>query len=215
MNKRQIVLAELDGAVRDDLHALIAAQADLQVVAETSDRQETLRIVRCHRPHVVVMDIGGLELNGREPPSSLAELASVAKVLLLAAAGDRAALPAAFSAGAAGYLLKQSAAKELARAIRAVADGVKYLDPAIFDELVGVREDNPAKSVSDEELSNREREVLRLIAQGFTNKEVAARLELSIKTVETYRLRSLRKLGLHGRAELVRYAMEQGWLLNS
>ena len=214
MNKLKIVLAEDHGVVRDGLRLLIDAQDDLEVVGEAGDGRQALEIITRLQPHVAVVDVSMPIMNGIELMSRLAEMPQTTKVLILTANEDRAYMQTLFSLGAIGYLLKRSAAEELIRAIRTVAQGVRYLDPTILDELVGRKIENPADAVSTPPatLSEREHEVLRLIAQGFTNKEIAAQLEISIKTVETYKSRSMQKLGLRGRADIVRFAMDRGWL---
>src|SRR5262249_40979809 len=127
---------------------------------------------------------------------------------------DRGYLRQLLQAGASGYVLKRAAAEELVHAIRAVAAGKVYLDPGLAGQVVGsfVRKPGAKEALPGAELSEREEEVVRLIAQGYSNKEIAARLSLSVKTIETYKARSLEKLGLRGRTDLVRYAPQRGWL---
>ena len=136
------------------------------------------------------------------------------KVLALSGHEDRAYLRQLLEAGASGYVLKRAAAGELVQAIRAVAGGGVYLDPALAAHVAGgfVSVDAARKALTGTELSDREEEVVRLIAEGYSNKQIAAQLSLSIKTVETYKARSLEKLGLRDRIALVRYARQQGWL---
>jgi DNA-binding NarL/FixJ family response regulator len=136
------------------------------------------------------------------------------KILALTVHEDRAYVQPLLQAGARGYLLKRSAAEDLVRAIRAVAAGGIYLDPAIADKALsdGARPTEPGGESVTGELSHREREVLQFTAQGFSNKEIAGKLDVSVKTVETYKARAAEKLGLRTRADIVRYGVRQGWL---
>ena len=153
-------------------------------------------------------------MSGAQATERLKQECPQVKVLALTVHEDKGYLRQLLEAGAAGYVLKRAAAEELIHAIRTVAAGGVYLDPALAGKVVGgfVRKP-PAKGVAEgSELSDREAEVVRLIAAGHSNKEIAGRLDLSVKTVETYKARSLEKLGLHSRADLVRYALQRGWL---
>ena len=153
-------------------------------------------------------------MNGVELVTRLKSTACPTRLLVLTANEERGDMQQMLKLGASGYLLKRSAAGELIRAIRTVAGGGNYLDPAVVQDMVGDLFDNKAVApdVSKVVLSDREREVIRLIAQGFTNKEIAIRLDISPKTVETYKSRSMAKLDLRGRTDLVRFVISQGWL---
>jgi DNA-binding NarL/FixJ family response regulator len=157
------------------------------------------------------------ELSGAQATERLKELCPQVKVLALTVHEDRGYLRQLLEAGARGYVLKRAAAEELIHAIRTVAAGGTYLDPAIAGKVLGAFVRPPAgKGVSEgSDLSDREAEVLRLIAAGHSNKEISARLSLSVKTVETYKARSMEKLDLHSRADIVRYALQRGWLHNA
>jgi DNA-binding NarL/FixJ family response regulator len=153
------------------------------------------------------------DLNGIELARRLAEACPQVKLLVLTVHEDRAYVQQLLQAGARGYLLKRSAAEDLLRAIRAIAEGGIYLDPAVADKVLA---DSAGRSSCAAprraELSQREADVLRLTAQGFSNKEIAARIDVSVKTVETYKARAADKLGLRTRADIVRYGSAQGWL---
>jgi DNA-binding NarL/FixJ family response regulator len=208
-----IVLAGLKALVQTDPH--------LQIVGEARDGRSTLRLAGELRPDVIVLDISMPELNGAEvaqallaerPPRSGAQC----RVLILTVHEDRAYLRRLLEAGVAGYLLKRSAAEELIRAIHVVAGGGTYLDPAIAGKvIVSVSQRAHRAGRETAELSDRETDVLRLIAHGHSNKEISARLAISVKTIETYKARAMEKLGFKTRVDVVRYASDQGWLTTS
>jgi DNA-binding NarL/FixJ family response regulator len=165
---------------------------------------------------VAVMDVSMPHLSGADATERLKQSCPQVKVLALTVHEDRGYLHRLLQAGAAGYVLKRAAAEELIHAIRTVAAGGIYLDPAVAGKVVGGFVRKPGKTPPEgAELSDREADVVRLTAAGHSNKEIAARLDLSVKTVETYKARSLEKLGLRSRADLVRYALQRGWLRDS
>jgi DNA-binding NarL/FixJ family response regulator len=151
-------------------------------------------------------------LSGARVAARLRDARPDRKVLALTVHEDRGYLRLLLEAGAAGYVLKRAAAADLVHAVRAVAAGGTYIDPALAGAVVGNFVRTPPPGAAAAELSDREREVVKLIALGYSNKEIAARLALSVKTVETYKARSLEKLGMHSRVDIVRYAAQQGWL---
>lgn len=212
-SKLEVVIADDHALVRQGLRMLIDCQADMAVVGEAGDGQEALALIRKLQPVVAVVDVSMPVMNGIELSARLAETAVATKVLALTANEDRGYMHRLFSSGVCGYLLKRSAADELIRAIRSVSQGIRYLDPSILDELVGMAElDKVPPKKPEVILSERESEVLKMIAHGLTNKEIAARLDISVKTVETYKARSMQKLGLRGRADIVRFAVDRSWL---
>jgi len=166
------------------------------------------------RPDVVVMDVSMPGVGGAQAAERIRRECPGVKVLALTVHEDKGYLRQLLAAGAAGYVLKRAAAEELVRAIRAVAAGGVYLDPALAGKVVRgfVRQSPGEDTAAGGVLSDREVEVVRLTAAGHSNKEVASRLDLSVKTVETYKARALDKLGLETRADLVRYALQRGWL---
>jgi DNA-binding NarL/FixJ family response regulator len=168
-------------------------------------------------PDVVVMDVSLPGLGGAEATEQIRRASPEVKVLALTAHEDRGYVQLLLKAGASGYVLKRAAADDLVRAIRAVAAGGIYLDPAVAGHVVSglARGGDAGKLVAGGELSEREAEVLRLIAQGHAIKEIAGALDVSGRTVETYKERAMEKLELKSRSEIVRYALRRGWLKNA
>ncbi len=215
MDKIRVLIAEDHEIVREGLKMIVAAQDDLEVVGEVGDGREAVRLARELKPDIILMDVSMPELNGLLAAAKLKRVAPDIKILTLTRHTDAAYLQELLRAGVSGYVLKQSAASELLRAIRAVASGGKYLDPAItsvvFADYAGKN-----KTLRGEtrgvELSEREREVLRGIAWGFSNKEIADKMDISVKTVEAHKAAALQKLGIRRRNDIVRYAILQGWL---
>lgn len=208
-NALRILLADDHAVVRAGLKALLDAEPDLRVVGEAADGLAAVAATAELDPDVLVLDVSMPGLNGAEVAERVRRDGRRAKVVALSAHEDRGYVQRMLAAGASGYVLKRSAADELVRAVRAVAAGGTYLDPGVAGAVVvGAGAEVPAKG----ELSEREAEVVRQIARGYSNKEIAAQLKVSVKTVETYKARSLEKLGLYSRVDLVRYAMQQGWL---
>lgn len=213
MSELRVVLADDHEVVRAGLKALVDASPGLRVVGEAGDGAEAVARARELAPDVVVMDVSMPGMDGAEAAERIARECPAVRVVALTAHDDRAHLTRLLQAGAAGYVLKRAAAAELVRAIRTVASGGMYVDPVLAGSLLR-RAARPALPGPDsaETLSEREEEVLRRIAWGESNKEIAARLGISIKTVETYKARIAEKLGLRSRTEIVRYALARGWL---
>jgi two-component system, NarL family, response regulator NreC len=214
MKKLRILLADDHKVVRDGLRLLINGQRDMRVVGEASNGKEALQQARELKPEVVVMDLSMPELNGLQATERLKAERPEIKVVALTVHEDTSYLLQLCKAGAAGYVLKRSAGDDLIRAIRAVAAGGLHYDPTVASKaLTGRRGESPGKAgLRPADLSEREKEVLILLAWGYSNKEIAGDLDLSIKTVETYRVRISEKLDLRSRAEIVQYALRQGWL---
>jgi DNA-binding NarL/FixJ family response regulator len=214
MTKLRVFLADDHAVVREGLKALVNAQAGMEVVGEAADGQAALEAATKLRPDVVVMDISMPGLSGARATEQLKQACPQVRVLALTVHEDRGYLRQLLEAGASGYMLKRAAAEELIHALRTVAAGGVYLDPGLAGKVVSgfVRKPGAKEALEGTDLSEREEEVVRLIAQGYSNKEIAARLSLSVKTVETYKARSREKLGLRGRTGLVRYALQRGWL---
>jgi two-component system response regulator NreC len=215
MAKIRVLLADDHAVLRAGLKLLLSAQPDIEVVGEAADGGEAMAKARALRPDVVLMDvtmpgIGGLEATGRikdENPGI--------KVLVLTMHDDPSYLRQLLKAGASGYVVKKSADADLLSAIRAAHRGEVFLDSSLAGGLVDevIRPAGPRRPRDAyETLSDREREVLKWVARGHTNQEIAEKLFLSVKTIETYRARLVEKLGLRGRAALVRFAMERGLL---
>ncbi len=215
MTQTRIVLADDHPIVLDGLRNLLRAETDFELVGEAASGTAALKIIREKRPDVAVLDISMPELNGIVLSRKLAAEMPALRVMVLTLHEDRAYLNQALEAGVRGYVLKRSAVENLVQAIRAVMVGGTYVDPAIVGRVFDAK--RPRNKPSAQRgvlpaLAEREGEVLKLAAQGFTNKEVATRLAVGVKSVETYKARGLEKLGLKSRAELVRYASAQGWL---
>jgi DNA-binding NarL/FixJ family response regulator len=212
----RIVLADDHPIVLNGLRNLIQAEDDLDLVGEASTGLAALRVIREQRPDVAVVDISMPELNGIMLSRRVAEEMPSTRLLVLTLHEDRAYVNQAMEAGVMGYVLKRSAAENLVQAIRAVVIGGRYVDPAIADLLCDPCPKRPGgpRAGGAASLTEREAEVLKLVALGFTLKEIAHRLAVGVKSVETYKARGWEKLGLKTRAELVRYASAQGWLAN-
>ena len=209
----RILLADDHVTVRHGLRLLIDGESDMQVVAEASDGSRAIQEAMALKPDVVVMDISMPGMNGLAATKRLKELRPDTAIVTLTRHGDDAYLQELLRAGVSGYVLKQSAPTELLQAIRAAAAGGQYLDSALTARVTAGflgREGKGAKPAAV--VSERESEVLRLIASGYSNKEIAARLTLSVKTVEAHKANAMRKLGLTGRIDIVKYAVLQGWL---
>lgn len=209
----RVLMADDHPVVLAGLRALVEADADFQVVGEARDGRTALQLARQLLPDIVVLDISMPEMNGIELATTLLAETPQCRILVLTVHEDRAYLRQLVAAGVAGYLLKRSASEELIRALHAVVAGGMYLDPAIAGKAVGrsTRGTGHAQSGLGN-LSARETDVLRLVAGGHSNKEISARLNISVKTVETYKARAMEKLGYRSRVDVVRYAAEQGWL---
>lgn len=215
--KLRILLADDHETVREGLRMIVDAQPDMQVVATASDGREALSQADRVTPDVVIMDISMPGMNGLAATAQMTERHPETKVLTLTRHADGSYLQQLLRAGASGYVLKQSRPNELLHAIRAVATGGKYLDASITAPVIGsyAKQPPPPGPEPATPLSPRETEVLRLIAWGNTNKEIASRLDLSVKTVEAHKANGMRKLGMRGRIDIVRYALLQGWLHES
>jgi len=205
----RILIADDHGVVAEGLKHLIEAQADMQVVAVAADGREAVRVARDAQPDVVLMDLSMPELNGADAARAILERDPKCRVIVLSMYSEREYVRRALKAGAAGYVVKRSAAKEVVEAIRAVLGGGRYLSPRVADVVIDDYADDKAADPLSR-LSAREREVLQLLAEGRTGAEIAQRLSLSQKTVETYRARLVEKLGIRDVAGLVRFAIQRG-----
>jgi len=212
--KWRILLAEDHEMVREGLRLIISAQPDMEVIGEVGDGRAAIEEGKRLDPDIIVMDISMPKLNGLKATEKLKECCPNAKVLALTRHRDDGYLQQILRAGASGYVLKQSPPGELIHAIRAIAAGGKYLDPAVAGKVMGSYAGLPARVTNQikESLSDRENEVLRFIALGYSNKEIASRMDLSVKTVEAHKANSMKKLNMTSRIDIVRYAMLEGWL---
>lgn len=217
MSKLRILLAEDHETVREGIRMIVNAQADMEVVGEASDGREAVARAAELLPDIVVMDVSMPHLNGLKATEKMQQVCPQVKILTLTRHTDDGYLQQLLRAGASGYVLKQSAPTEMIRAIRAIASGGKYLDPAVAGKVMGnyVGRSASLRAAPQGGPTAREEEVLRLIAWGHSNKEIAAQLDLSVKTVEVHKANAMKKLGMKSRIDIVRYALLQGWLQDS
>jgi len=209
----RVLIVDDHAILRSGLRMLLGAQQDMDVVGEASDGAEAVRLVDELQPDVVLLDLAMPGTSGLDALRLIKRDGSFTRALILSQYDDESYLRRALEGGASGYVLKRAADVELLSAIRAVSRGEVYLEPMLTRLVVNDlfrRGDDNAASVKVPALSDREREVLQLVALGHTNQQIADQLVLSVKTVETYKARVMEKLGVRGRAALVRYAMEQG-----
>lgn len=207
----RILLVDDHRVVRAGLRLLLETEPDLEVVDEAGDIRDAVFKARRHTPDMIVLDVMLPDGDGDEAIGTLQAEAPDAKVLILSMEDTGHHVRRAFGNGANGYVLKDAAEDELVSAIREVAAGGRYLHPALGAKMVQADIEERARAASDP-LSEREREVLRLLAEGHTNQEMAARLYISVRTAETHRAHIMQKLGFTARSELVRYAIDQGML---
>jgi two-component system response regulator NreC len=209
----RILIADDHGVLRAGLRALLKAEPRLDVVGEAADGEEALRLASALRPDIVLMDISMPDCGGIEATRRLRELLPDVRVLILTVHDDKSMVQEAIQAGAAGYILKRAAESDLVNAIQAVSRGDMYvhlpMTRALQAEATALA---AASEVAVETLTPREIEVLRLIARGHTNRQIANLLTLSVRTVESHRANLMDKLDLHSRVELVRYAAQHGLL---
>jgi two-component system response regulator NreC len=213
MSQIRIALADDHAVMRTGLRLVLERQKDFAVIGEASDGREAVALVQKDAPDVLVMDIGMPNLNGIEAARQVAAAAPQVSVVILSMHSDEAYVLRALKAGARGYLLKESAESDLIAAIRAVHAGKAFFSPAVSRMLV----EDYVRQLQDREiedsyelLTTREREILQLIAEGKSNKEIAAILTLSLYTIETHRGNLMEKLGLHTVPELILYAVRKG-----
>lgn len=214
MNRLRVFLADDHELVREGLRAIVNAQPDMECVGEAGDGRAAVEQVQKILPDVAVLDVSMPGLNGLEAARKLKKCCPDVRLLTLTRHTDNGYLQQLLKAGVSGYVLKQSASSVLLTALRAVAEGHLFLDPAITGKVIGnyVGKSAGLGPHSQNELSEREGEVLRLIAWGHSNKEIAARLDISVKTVEAHKANAMRKLDMRSRIDIVRYAILQGWL---
>jgi two-component system, NarL family, response regulator NreC len=208
----RILLADDHRIMREGLRALLSGQPGISVVAEAENGRKAVQMARELTPDLVIMDVSMPDLNGIEATRQIAADNPDIRIIALSIHQDRRFVLQMFRAGASGYLLKDCAFEELTRAIRAVSDGQAYLSPGIAGVVVGefLRNLVAEGAQNAPSLTAREREVLQLMAEGKTTKEIASRLSISVKTVETHRRLIMEKLHLNSVAELTKYAIREG-----
>ena len=207
----RVLIVDDHAVFRAGLKLLIDAEDDLEAVGEAGTARDAIFQARALEPDVVLLDIVMPDQSGLDAMPTLLHERPEMKVLILSMQDDPQYIRQAFAAGASGYVLKEAADTEVVAAIREVAGGSSYVHPAVGAKLVAA-ETAEARRAQEDPLSDREREVLRLLALGHTNQEIAAQLYISVRTAETHRAHIMQKLRLSSRAELVRYALEQGVL---
>jgi DNA-binding NarL/FixJ family response regulator len=215
MNKIRVLLADDHAVLRAGLKVLLSSEPDIEICGEAESGDEAVARSQELRPDVVVMDLrmNGTELDGIEATRAISATSGAPRVLVLSMYDDPTFMDQALAAGAAGYARKRDADTDLLSAIRAVARGDAYLAPALTTVMLRrISEPDGDKGGAGRDLSAREVEVLRQLALGYNNRQIAETLGLSVKTVETYKARVMEKLGVHGRAALVRYALANGLL---
>ena len=211
MGALRILLADDHTMVRQGLRKVLEERPEWQVVAEAGDGREAVRLAELHKPNVAVLDVAMPLLNGIEATRQIAKRVPQTRILVLSMYSDEAYVTQMMKAGATGYLLKDSADVDLLEAVQSVAQGKSFFSPAVARLM---SDDYARQRGTDddryESLSDREREIFQLIAEGKANKEIAALLFISLSTVETHRARIMEKLDLHSAAEIVLYAVRRG-----
>ena len=212
--KLRILLAEDHKTVREGIKLLVNAQPDMEVIGEADDGEAAIAAVQRLQPDLIIMDISMPHVNGLKATQRLRALKSDVKILTLSRHTDDGYLQQLLAAGANGYVLKQSAPNHLVTAVREIAGGNAYLDPALTKKVIGgiAGRSTASRGENNQPLTDRESEVLRLISLGYSNKEIGASLDLSVKTIEAHKSNAMRKLGISGRIDIVRYAILQGWM---
>ncbi len=219
MKKINVLLVDDHTVVRQGLRALLKSEEDIEVIGEAENGRQAVMLARkSPPPDVVVMDVAMPLLNGLEATRQIIRNSPTTRVLVLTSYGDDECVAQLMQAGASGYLIKQTAANDLLKAIREVQRGNAFFSPAIAKRLrdqcrVAFTSGQPARKTG--ELTSREAEVLQLIAEGFSNKQIAAELQISIKTVEKHRQQVMNKLNIHDIAGLTRYAISKGMVERS
>ena len=213
MSKLRVLFADDHELVREGLRALVDSQPDMECVGEAADGRAAVELVQKILPDVAVLDVSMPGLNGLEAAKKIKDCCPEVRLVTLTRHTDDGYLQQLLKAGVSGYVLKQSASAVLLAAVRAVAAGNLFLDPAVTGKVVGNYVGKAAGlGARPHELSEREGEVLRMIAWGYSNKEIAARLDLSVKTVEAHKANAMRKLDMRSRIDIVRFAILRGWM---
>jgi two-component system response regulator NreC len=215
MNKLQILVVEDHEMMRAGIKLLIDSQPDMEVVGEASEGRTGIELTQQLQPDVVLMDISMPQLNGLKASAKLKRILPGIKILALTRHADDAYLNELLQAGVSGYVLKQSAPTELICAIHAVASGKSYLDPKIAGKVLAGYQEKQIKlrgNTVGEQLATRESEVLRYIALGYSNIEIGEKMDISVKTVEAHKANALKKLNIHTRKDIIRYAILKGWM---
>jgi len=212
VKKIRVVLAEDHESVRQGLRLLLATKEDIDVVADAPNGRVALDRIKALKPDVAVLDLAMPEMNGLAATKAIKQSVPQVNVIALTRHADDAYVQELLSAGASGYVLKQSPIEELLKAIRAVAAGDRYLDSTLVARNAKAYLSRYSSEPSRPPITDREASVLRLMAIGHSNKEIAGALDIAVKTVEVHKANAMRKLNLRGRIDVVRYAVLSGWL---
>ena len=213
MSKLRLLLADDHTLVRQGLRKILEERADWEVVAEVDDGREAIKKAVALKPDIAILDVGMPQLNGIDAAQQIVRRSPGTRVIILSMHSDEAYVTRALQAGASGYMLKDSAGKDLLKGVAEVAEGKSFFSPAIAKLMLNDyvrRIAGPEVTDRFESLSEREREIFQLVAEGRTNRDVAQLLDISTATVETHRARIMRKLDIHNTAELVLYAVRRG-----
>ena len=212
MTRLRVLLAEDHETVRQGLRALLEKQSEIEVVGDASNGRLAVERAAVLSPDVVVMDVSMPDMSGLAATKAIKAVSPRIAVVALTRHGEDAYVQEMLAAGASGYVLKQSGFDELVKAIRAAAKGQRYLDAALVARTTDAYIARHARGVTRPPITEREASVLRLMAIGHSNKEIAGALDIAVKTVEVHKANAMRKLNLHGRIDVVRYAVLNGWL---
>ncbi len=213
MSKIKVLIADDHAIVREGIRMILAAHGDIEVVGEAADGLDAIDKVRKLAPDVVLMDIAMPGLGGLEATLEIVKISPQSRILVLTQYDDKEYIYRFLKAGAAGYVLKRTVGSDLISAIQAVSQGKSFVDPSVADKVIKGFLDQPEAAEAEifyDRLGDREKQVLKLIAEGHTTQEIADMLSLSIKTVMTHRTNIMEKLGFHNRTELVKYAIRKG-----
>lgn len=211
----RIVIADDHGTVRDGIKLILDSQEDMEIIGEAEDGHRCVELARELKPDIVVMDISMPKLNGLKAAAQLKRVAPEVKILTLTRHTDDAYLQELLQAGVSGYALKQSVSSELIRAVRSIAAGEDYLDPAITNKVLRIytrKFSSLRGETAGQPLTDRESEILRYIALGYSNREISEQMGISVKTVEAHKANSMKKLNISTRREIISYAILQGWM---
>ena len=218
MHRIKVLLADDHAVLRAGLKMLLESQPDMIIVGEAGDGVNALRLVSTLRPDVLLLDISMPDMDGLEVLKAARREIPACRILLLTMHEEEAILRKGLQAGASGYVLKKAAESELITAIRAVSRGEAFVDPSLTRRMIDgyLGQDKTSShqqnQVTQENLTEREIEILQLVAEGFTNKDIAEKLVISVKTVETHKAHIAEKLGGKSRVEWMRYVRQKGWL---
>ncbi|MGA1864702.1 MAG: response regulator [bacterium] len=210
-----VALADDHAILRQGIESLIKKELDIEVIGEASDGHETLKLVEDRKPDILILDIAMPKLNGIEVSKRIKNKFPQTKIIILSMYDNQEYIFELFSCGVSAYLLKESVASDLISAIKAVYNGDSYLSPSISKKVINgyllmQQKKKPEKPVSENSLTSREREILQLIAEGYSSREISELLNTSIKTVDAHRNNLMKKLKIHRKTELIKYAIQHG-----